>query len=84
MEEPTSYKATLNISSGESPTGNYNMEFVFDPPMTTVIEKLGEDNMPSSFQFMTYLLEKAVLPVIAMNERYEASLVSEAVEATKN
>lgn len=77
MDDLDAFKATLVVSSGISPEGAYKLDYSFDPPMAEVIEKLGEDNVPQAYQFMCWLIEKHILPMVVFNERYEAQLLEE-------
>lgn len=77
MEPNTVYTATLTLSSGAGIDGNTHIEYTWNPPLLTVLEEFGEDNLPSAYLFMGKLLEQGVFPAIAFNERYEALLLED-------
>jgi hypothetical protein len=70
MENNGGYKATLTISSDANDDGPYQLNMEFDPPYADVIKDLG--TAPVSYQFMSKIMDEVILPVMVLNERYEA------------
>lgn len=73
------YKATLVLTSDSTEDAPFHLEVGFDPPFDETI-----DPVPTSYQFMSKIMEDVVLPTIAFNERYEAMLAEEAGDAVKH
>lgn len=71
------YRATLTVTSSSREDAPFRTEIEYDPPLDLVI---ADGEAPTSYQFMSLLVEKHILPVLAWNERYEAMLAAEEAE----
>jgi hypothetical protein len=84
MEEnkTSAYTATLTITSDSGDEGPYNLGMTFDPPYADVVRDLG--HAPVSYQFMSRIMDEVILPVMVLNERYEAEFLDQPGNDTVN
>lgn len=73
----TSYTAKLIISSTGNASSPMTLEYEWDPPLRQVVDEFGHDKLPPAYQFMGLILDTAVFPTIAYNERYEAQMLED-------
>jgi hypothetical protein len=71
-----SYKATLNISSTIGEDSPMLIEYEWDPPLT----EIDSEKIPPSYAMMGMIIQNQILPVVAMNERYEAEMIDAEME----
>lgn len=73
------YKATLVLTSDNKEDAPFRLEVEFDPPFDENV-----DPVPTSYQFMSMIMERVVFPTIAFNERYEAEQAESVGDAVKH
>lgn len=76
MDDATVYTATVRFSS--TLRGGTKIEYFTEPTYEHLVEAVGEDgHLPMSFALMEKVLRDVVLPIVSMNERYEAEFADE-------
>lgn len=76
MDDSIVYTATVRFSS--TLKGGTRIEYFTEPSYEDLVDAVGEDgHLPMSFALMEKVLRDVVLPVVSMNERYEAEFADE-------